>query len=337
MLRQQLQQRHPRLADDYAEMLAGMDSNPPIENLQEMLVEQRRDALARDMAIALAERQYDRYEAMAGEFRSVDELLFEEDTLVGTDPADLLQVMEAGNRIPILPPRQSESIRGGGLPGHNALIFGRPEMGKSALALCCVKHAAKAGFRAGYWENEDPLPITQLRMVQSICNATEDQVRVNAGRYRSVLDEAGYFDRMFFRESPDGTISEIEHWVERHQLDLVIINQMVNLRTQGDSRTLQLGSIARGQRALAKRQGCFVIGVAQAGESAIGRSILRLEDLEWSKTGVQAPLDLMMGLSMPNDGLAQERQRTLALPKNKLGGNHNTLIMNFDASRSLME
>jgi hypothetical protein len=44
----------------------------------------------------------------------------------------------------------------------------------------------------------------------------------------------------------------------------------------------------------------------------------------------------MMGLSMPNDGLAAERQRTLALPKNKLGGNHHTLLLNFDATRSRM-
>jgi len=331
-----LQQRYPRLSDDFATLLGSLDEHPPVENLQEMLVNQRRDALGRDMAIALAEREYSRYHELAGDFNSVDVLLEEEDTLVGTDPSELVAVMEAGNRIPILPPDQSSSIRGGGLPGHNGLIFGRPEMGKSALAITCLRTASGAGFRAGMWENEDPLSTTQLRTVQAICNATEEQVRVNAGRYRDVLEAAGYFDRMFFRESPNGTLSEIEHWVERHQLDLVIINQMVNLRTQADSRTLELSAIARGQRALAKRQGCFVIGVAQAGESAIGRSILRLEDLEWSNTGVQATLDLMMGLSMPNDGLAQERQRTLSLPKNKLGGNHNTLLLPFDAPRSRM-
>lgn len=337
LLKGQLQQRHPRLADDYTALVDGLDPNPPVENLQDVLVNQRRDALARDMAIALAEREYDRYHAMAGEFASVETLLDEEETLVGTAVDELLSTMEAGNRIPILSTQQGTAIRGGLLPGHNALIYGRPEMGKSAFAINCLRHAAAAGYRVGLWENEDPLATTQLRVVQSICNATEDQVRVNAGRYRYDLEESGYFDRIFFRESPDGTLNEIEHWVERHQLDLVIINQMVNLRTQADSRVLELSQIARGQRALAKRQGCAVIGVAQAGESAIGRSILRLEDLEWSNTGVQATLDLMMGLSMPNDPLGADTQRTLALPKNKLGANHNTLMLQFDAARSRME
>ena len=334
VLQGQLRTRFPRLGNDFDAMLGGLDPSPPVENLIDLLVSSRQSALEREMAVALVEGQSSLFETLLSTYRACEGLDLTTDTLVGVDPTELLAVVEAGNRIPILPAHLSPHIRGGLLPGHNCLIYGRPEIGKSALALNCARHASEADFRVGYWENEDPIVTTQLRMVQAICNATEEQVRVHGGRYRSVLEAAGYYDRIFFRESPDGSIAEIEAWVEQNQLDLVIINQMVNLRTQGDNRVLELSNIARGQRALAKRQGCAVIGVAQAGESAIGRSILRLQDLEWSNTGVQATLDLMLGVSALE---AHPMQRTLSLCKNKLAGNHDTLVLNFDPQRSRVE
>lgn len=336
LLKAQLESRYPRHKDEMLAIVEQLDPNPPIENLQEVLVTARREALSRDMAIALVEKSYETFETLLSDWRVVDDLQTEASSLVGTDPTELLAVMEAGNRIPIGPKHVSDTLRGGLLPGHNALIFGRPEVGKSALAITCGRYAAEAGYRTGIWENEDPLATTQLRMVQAICNATEDQVRVDGGRYRSVLERAGYFDRIFFRESPDGSIAEIEAWVEKEDLDLVIINQMVNLRTQQDNRVLELSQIARGQRALAKRQECAVIGVAQAGESAIGRSILRLADLEWSNTGVQATLDLMIGIGM-NDEQENMGQRTLHLCKNKLGGTHDVLLVEFDKQRTRID
>jgi hypothetical protein len=333
VLRQQLAQRYPRLEEDYTALLDSMDEAPPVGNLINVLVTGRKESLERDMAMALVEGSHATFEALLSDYRAAEELFSISDTLVGTELTDLLAVQEAGNRIPIGPDQLNQAIRGGVLPGHNVLFFGRPEIGKSAAALGALTRAAGAGYRAGYWENEDPLPTTQLRAVQAICNATEDEVRVNAGRYRDTLERAGYFDRMFFRESPDGTIAEIEAWVEKEQLDLVIINQMVNLRTQADNRVLELSNIARGQRALAKRQGCAVIGVAQAGESAIGRSTLRLADLEWSNTGVQATLDLMIGVGA-NEELEMAGQRIYSLCKNKLGGTHDHLMITFDKTRS---
>jgi hypothetical protein len=336
LLRAQLESRYPRHKDDMLAIVEQLDPNPPIENLQEVLTTARRTALSRDMSIALVEGSYETFEALLGDWRVVDDLQYESESLLGTDPSDLLAVMEAGNRIPIGPAHLNAALRGGMLPGHNALIFGRPEVGKSALAISCARYAIEAGYRVGIWENEDPLTTTQLRAVQAICNATEDQVRVDGGRYRAVLERAGYFDRLYFRESPDGSIAEIEAWVEKEDLDLIIINQMVNLRTKQDNRVLELAQIARGQRALAKRQECAVIGVAQAGESAIGRSVLRLADLEWSNTGVQATLDLMIGIGV-NDDQENMGQRTLHLCKNKLGGTHDVLLVEFDKQRSRIQ
>lgn len=336
LLRSQLEHRYPRHANEMAAILDGLDPEPPIENLQEVLLSTRRRALSRDMAIALTEESYDTFDALLSAYRALDDLETESESILGTDPAELLDVVQAGSRIPLGPPHVNAVLRGGLLPGHNALIFGRPEVGKSALALNAARYAAEAGFRVGFWENEDPLTTTQLRVVQAICNATEDQVRVNGGKYRSILERAGYYDRLLFRESPDGSIAEIESWVKREDLDLVIINQMVNLRTAADNRVLELSQIARGQRALAKRCECAVLGVAQAGESAIGRSVLRLADLEWSNTGVQATLDLMIGLGM-NDEQDAMGQRTLHLCKNKLGGTHDVLLVEFDKQRSRID
>lgn len=332
LLRTQLEQRYPR-HEAIVAVLDNLDPSPPIENLQEVLITTRRQSLARDMSVALMEESYGTFEELLSEWRGVDDLLYENQSKIGTEPSDLLAVVESGNRIPIGPPHLCEVIRGGMLPGHNALIFGRPEIGKSALAINCARYALEAGFRVGIWENEDPLVTTQLRTVQAICNATESQIRVNGGRYRPLLERAGYFDRLFFYESPDGSVAEIESWVERENLDLVIINQMVNLRTNADNRVLELSNIARGQRALAKRQSCAVIGVAQAGESAEGRSAIRLADLEWSNTGVQATLDLMMGIGAREEQI-DVGQRTLHLCKNKLGGTHDILLLDFDREKS---
>jgi replicative DNA helicase len=333
ILLRQLAVRYPRLEDDYAQYLDDLDSDPPVENLVDLLVETRQKDLARDMAVALVEGSLETFEALLSEYRSTEDLVNVGSTSLGTELSDLLAVQESGNRIPLGPARLNAAIRGGALPGHNVLIFGRPEIGKSALALAVLKAAGAAGYRVGMWENEDPLSTTQIRAVQCITESTEEEVRVNAGRLRHTLGEHGYYDRMFFRESPDGTIAEIDAWVEKHSLDVVIINQMVNLRTSAENRVLELSTIARGMRGIAKRRNCVVVGVAQAGESAAGRSQLRLEDLEWSNTGVQATLDLMIGIGA-DERLEQNGERWISLCKNKLGGTHDNILLDFDKERS---
>ena len=85
VLQQQLALRFPRQADDYAAYIADLDPSPPVENLTDVLIRGRRDALARDMAITLVEGSYGAFETLLSDFRATEELSLTSDTLVGTE------------------------------------------------------------------------------------------------------------------------------------------------------------------------------------------------------------------------------------------------------------
>jgi hypothetical protein len=339
LLRELVRQKHPHNYERVYHLLDTLEENPAVENIREILLGQRKQHYRELISIALMEGRDDDAADLWSEMGDLSLEAFDEDLdeYCGTDPTVLLAAMEAGNRIPLVCDQLTEHTRGGAIPGHHLLFFGRPEIGKSLAAFNLVRTAGNAGHRVGFWENEDPISATQLRCAQAICNATEGDVRVNLGRYQPVLEAAGWYDRIFFKESADGSVREIEAWVEKHDLDLVIVNQLPNLKAaSADTRIQELWAIARGLRALAKRQQCVVASVAQAGDSADGKRVLRLGDLDGSNTAVQGQVDLMVGIGM-DQVLEETHQRCLSLIRNKLSGQLSNLFVKFDAPRNYME
>lgn len=332
------EQAYPAHADEFREYIKDLRDHVSGGNFREVLLEGRRQVLRELMAVKLMERRDEEYSELHSEFNT---LFWDEDAeqhdYIGTDPAALVEAVEEGVRIPLAPDVLNANIRGGMLPGHHAVIFGRPEAGKSLFAINSLVRAAQAGYKVGYWENEDPIVATQLRVAQCCANATESEVKAGGRRITKALEKAGWYDRIFFRDSPAGTLPEIERWVKQNKLDFLVVNQMRNVHTkERDNRVLELESISKGLREIAKVTNTAVMSVTQAGDSGDGRRILRMGDLDWSNTGIQAACDLLIGFGTDEE-LELTHNRMLSLCKNKLGNNHDAILIRIDTERNYID
>ncbi len=304
------------------------------ENFAEVLLEGRRQVLRDAMIMELADKDDGDFYDLFRQFEELEEMSAPDTTsYVGTDPAELVAIVADGPSIPLITPQLNACIRGGVLPGSHTMVFGRPEIGKSLFVLNCLAEAVRAEYRVGYWENEDSIVVTQLRAAQAILECTEEDLRNLSPADTDRLRQAGWYDRCFFHDSPGGTLVEIEAWIKAQKLDLCIINQIANLRVAlQDNHTLELGALGRGVRAIGKETGCAMISVHQAGDSADGRRVLRMGDLEWSNTALQATIDLLIGYG-GDEELDLRNQRMLSLPKNKRGGTHDRVLIEVDLPR----
>lgn len=327
-------QKYPLHAKELNAVLASLEGKASPANFTHVLAEGRRKALRQDIIMFLADEKDGEAGDAWREFESLDELEAGEDgTLLGTSPAGLVAEVTDGECVPLAPASLNEHLLGGPLLGMHVMLFGRPEVGKSLYAMNCIAAAATAGYRCGFWENEDSILSTQLRMAQALVSATPDELRNPDARVERLLRKRGWYDRIFFRDSSAGTLAEIRAWIKKHKLQVCVINQLSNLDVRkSDNRTLELGSLAVGARRIAKETGCTVISVHQAGESGDNKRVLKMGDLNWSNTDVQAALDILIGVGADDDMLQRDR-RLLSLVKNKRTGIHTNVPSRVDLHR----
>jgi hypothetical protein len=337
LLKQRLEQVYPQHSGEFVQLVDSLDGYAAPENFTEILLESRRAVLREQMTIRLMENKEDEFRDLLGQYNTLGTDTDEgQKSFVGADISGLLEVVEEGNRIPLAPSGLNEVIRGGMLPGHHATVFGRPEAGKSLFAINSLVSAAAAGYRCGFWENEDPIVTTQLRTAQCITNTTEAELRAGGSKVQARLDAGGWYDRIHFRDSPAGTLYEIGKWVDDLGLDFLVVNQLAGVRVRGDNRVLELETIAKGLREIAKSRQCAVLSVTQAGDSGDNKRILQMGDIDWSNTAIQAACDLLVGFGV-DDELKIMHNRVLSLCKNKLGNKHDALMIRVDEERNVID
>ena len=335
LLREAVKQKLTHKAADVAcKIVDSWENQASPGNFAEILLEGRRDTLRQAMIMELADKDDGDFYDLFRQFEELEDMAAPDvDSFSGTSPAALIEVVADGDSIPLATGQLNACLRGGVLPGSHTMVFGRPEIGKSLFALNCTAAAVRNGFRCGYWENEDSIQVTQLRAAQAILQCTEDELRAITPGMEEQLQRAGWYDRLWFHDSPGGTLAEIEAWIKAHKMQFCVINQLANLTVrQQDNRTLELGALARGARAIGKETGCAMLTVHQAGDSADGRRVLRMGDLEWSNTAIQAAIDVLIGYGA-DDELDAKNQRMLSLPKNKRGGTHDRILISVDIDR----
>jgi hypothetical protein len=100
-----------------------------------------------------------------------------------------------------------------------------------------------------------------------------------------------------------------------------------------DSLTRQLEKAAMAARNLGKKHGAMVMSVTQAGDSASGKAILEMGDVDSSNTGIPAQADVMVGIGASMEDIEMGR-RVISLPKNKRSGQHGYFPVRVDPTRS---
>lgn len=307
-------------------------SDVSVPNINALLLMAKRHEVGDKLAQVLINRDnpaelLEQYNKLMSDEAVVDE---EESSLLGQSILSIItkrQDSEAGIRL--RPAALQEAIGGRGLaPGSKVTIFGRPEIAKSAF---CITNAAGwliDGKRVLYLINEDPAENIIFRILCCITGMTEDEVYANPDRSNDVAIRRG-FGNLIVHDLHPGSLAEIGALVDKHKPDVILVDQLRNLKSKEDSRVNQLDEVARGLRDVGKAKKIVVVDVTQAGESAEGKSVLSMTDIDSSKTGVPAAADLLIGVGANKEQEASG-YRTLSLCKNKINGFHGAITVKIN-------
>lgn len=229
-------------------------------------------------------------------------------------------VLNPEGRIKILSKRTTEELDGGAMGGNVIWIYGRPEIGKSALAITMATVLAAQGLPGIFFDNEDPIKSTISRAQACATRlAAVDRLR-DPDDAQSRLDASGYKNIRFVNLAP-GSVPEIQSYCEKYKPKWIVVNQIRNLRSRAETRTNMYENIATDLRAVAKQNDILLIGVTQAGDSATNKLVLDIGDVDGSNTGIPAQADVMIGIGS-NPEFQASRCVMISLPKNKLSGKH---------------
>lgn len=183
------------------------------------------------------------------------------------------------------------------------------------------------GKKVLYFINEDPEVNIQLRILECMTGLSEEDVLADVDKAMELGKKAG-FDNVVIKGLTPGSAVEIDRWIEDEKPDVIVVDQLRNLWAKADSRTNQLDQVSRDVRDLGKKHGIVVLSVSQAGESAEGKAILGMTDIDSSKTGVPAAADVLIGIGATQEHIATG-YRVLTLCKNKVNGNHASITVRF--------
>lgn len=230
-----------------------------------------------------------------------------------------------------LSPRSLNDRLGGGLKkGNHVVAFGRPEAGKSCFSINAACGFAKQGFKGLYFINEDRPEDIILRCIANLSGISKFELvdDETIDRAESIAKQNG-FDNIRVISVAPGNLDQIDRLLGQYRPDWMVIDQLRNIAIKEDNRVVQLEKAATGIRTLAKKWDVATISVTQAGDSASGKAMLDMSDIDSSKTGIPAQADLMVGIGVTEE-LEDRSMRQLTLPKNKLGGKHESFPVRID-------
>jgi archaellum biogenesis ATPase FlaH len=243
---------------------------------------------------------------------------------------------DEGERIRLYPSQLSSHIGEGVHRGHNVTIFGRPNSGKSMLALNNAACLAKNGYKVLYVANEEPPADITRRLLSRMSKIDIDELE-DRDTLKRAFGMAGkaYNRNWVLLHKAAVTAADIRRACARLRPDVVIVDQIKNVAVAEDNRALQLDKLARQVREIGIEFGAVTISVTQAGESAEGRLILGQTDVEWSNTGIPGAADLMIGIGVNDEFLADDK-RLLTICKNKIKNSHGSFPVWIDPQRTLV-
>jgi len=301
--------------------LVAFDSSP--ENVVIDLLETKRQRVGNELAAALLAGQ------SAGElFDRYDKLLTAED--FGTELEEqrkglsVSELVSSGfdrtGLIQVFPESLNRRLDGGLRPGHHMLVYARPEMGKTMMAVEMMAGFLLQGLTVLYIGNEDPIDDVNMRVVNRLAGMTKTEVMEEPDKADAIIRTKGY-DNLILASLAPGTAREITGLIEHYEPHVLVLDQLRNINMHDDNRVLQLEKAATQAREWGKRYSCVVVSVTQAGDSASGKAILDIGDVDYSNTGIPSQMDVMVGIGATEQN-KMRGEVVISLPKNKISGVH---------------
>ena len=307
--------KHGPEVKQHLEMVAAMAPDVSSKNVKEVFRIYKEDSIARQLAATLASSNRTGAQDLMEEYLKLNEVAdFEK------EPELTALITERFNKeglMPIMPMALNEALDGGFRKEHHILIFGRPEMGKSLIALNACSGLARFGARGIFFENEDRTDDTRLRIWTNLSGMNKEEIRANPSEAQRLARANGIGNIRVQPLSP-GTPGEIKYFVKTEKPDFVVVNQIRNLHVKAGTRTEQLERAATEMRNIGKKMGCGMISITQAGDSATDKLILEQGDVDGSNTGIPSQMDAIIGVG-GNAQYDKADMRHLSMCKNKVG------------------
>ena len=295
-------------------------------NIVAELLGAKREAIEARLGTLLASGQSKGVAELMDEYREVSEATDlggeqKSELLCAPRVSDLIETSGGdGNRIIMYPRTLNERLGGGLLRGHHVVVFARPEMGKTMFIInACFGFLAQR-FTVLYIGNEEPIEDIGLRMIGRLIDKPRSYVTEHADAAYEEACQQGY-GNMYMQRMTPGTPREIEELVVKVKPDVLIVDQLRNIGMKEDNFVRHLEKAANAVRQIAGKHHCLAISITQAGDSATGKAVLEMGDVDSSNTGIPGACDVMIGIGATTTD-EQAGRRVLSLPKNKPGGNH---------------
>lgn len=312
--------KHKEMFSRLVQSLAEFNTSPA--NVVDDLLATKREAVGQRLAQELLSGRkpnglLSEYERLAGTegFESKVE------SRVGLSVCDLVaEKFNPEGLVQVWPESLNSRLDGGVKPGHHIVLFARPEMGKTMAVINMIAGFLDQDLRVLYVGNEDPLDDINMRVVNRLSGMDKYEVLQDPEKADLRVRERGY-ERLSLASLAPGTPAEIEALIASNSPHVLVIDQLRNIKMGTDNRVLELEQAATRAREWAKKHNIVVVSTTQAGDSASGKAVLDLGDVDFSNTGIPAQADLMVGLGA-TDKNAMRGEIVLSLPKNKVSGNH---------------
>ena len=326
--------KHLDKANDYLEGVLNVDFSEV--NVISEIIAQRKAEIGTHLADALLAQDQQRIDMYWNEYESLADASVLEDHIeeeyCGATLDQLEEQFDSGGSWDLAPSGLAQRIKGGLRPGHAVVVAARPERGKTLFGINFGAGFLSQGAKVLYIGNEDPVPDLILRMLSNLTGRDEQAMFADKEESMRIARERGYDNCVFVGLSP-GTLYEIEALVRRHDPDVVIVDQMRNVRANTENNTQRLEVVAQELRNIARRHSCVMVMMTQVGDS--GRDKLKLNDgdIDGSNTGIPGACDVIVMIGSNEDyELRDLRQITLA--KNKRGGCHEDFAVSVNRSLS---
>ena len=305
-------------------------------NVVNEVLAQKRALIGTQLADALFAQDADRIQELWQPYEQLNDAttldIGVEEKFCDLDLSDLYDQIDESGVWSVSPSAVNHRIRGGLRAGHHMVVAARPERGKTLFGINITGGFLEQGASVLYIGNEDPARDLILRLLSHLSGMTEDEMKQNMDEAMRIAREKGYANCTLAALSP-GTLYEVEALIRRHDPDVVVVDQMRNIKTKSENNTQRLEVVAQELRNMARRHECVMVSMTQVGDSGRDKLVLDDGDIDGSNTGIPGACDVILMIGS-NDEFEQRDLRHLTLAKNKRGGNHDSFTVSVDRDLS---
>lgn len=308
-------------------------------NVQDMILKAKTTEVGHKLSIALVngdkgvQELMDSYRELS-HYTTLDDLAQAGTSILTFEDLAAVTANRLGHKgeLKIYPLSLNERLDGGVNGGHHIVTFARPEMGKTAFNVTIACGFARQGADGIYFINEDRIEDIYMRILYNLSGMNKYDFAADPEKVRVLAMQNGLRHIRLIELTP-GTPQQVEAFVDKFRPRWMVMDQLRNLNVKEANKVLQLEYATSAMRNLGKKYNVITVSTTQAGDSAEGKAVLTMGDVDFSNTGVAAQADVLIGIGGTETDVAEGR-RIINISKNKLSGRHENFPVKLRADLS---